>query len=290
MNLFLSEPWVRVMASSGTISRVVPVILHGDTVHVGEYQAFGLKKWCLFGAFDELPEQKLLELFVQARQQGIFKVESDFNMSRWQNRAFLAAQTTITRDFGTYLVDLTQPEEGLWEQMHPKHRNMTRRAIQDGVVVRWQLEMEEFLLLMKETYARGGREQGFSLGYLQALERILGPRLLVGVAMHGGTVQAALILPFDDQCGYYLHGASRTDGRPGASNLLHWEAMRVLKSERIKFYDLGGAMEETDDPRLAGIFRFKKRFGGVFLPCYHWEKILSTTRHWLHERLRKFNL
>ncbi len=285
MNLFLSQPWVQVMVASGAISRVYPLIVDGESVCVGEYQAFGLKKWLLFGAFESQTEQKLTELFSQAARHGVFKVESDFNMSRWQNQPFLASNTTITRTFGTYLVDLTQTESQLWSQMHAKHRNMTRRATQEGVEIQFDLNLNTFFELMVETYAKGGREHGFSLDYLHAIKKNLSDQLLLAGAIHQGVLQAALMVPFDARCGYFLHGASRTHGVPGASNLLHWEAMRWMQSNGIAHYDLGGAREQTDDPRLAGIFNFKKRFGGPFIHCYHWEKIISPLKERVHSSL-----
>ncbi|MBF0294840.1 MAG: peptidoglycan bridge formation glycyltransferase FemA/FemB family protein [Magnetococcales bacterium] len=281
--LFLSAAWMRVMVASGAIARACPVTLRDTVVHVGEYRAFGLAKWILYGALPD--ETELLSLFVQARRQGVFQVESDFNMARWQERTFLATHTRVTRPFGTYLVDLSQSEEALWEGMHPKHRNMTRRARQEGVEIRPELDLGACVALMGETYARGGREHGFSLRYLELLRRELDGRVLFWSAVHRGELQAALVLPYDGLTGYYLHGASRTGGVPGASNLLHWEAMRHLRSAGVGRYDLGGARETTDDPRLEGIFRFKQRFGGVFVHCYHWKKVVSLPRERLHALL-----
>ncbi|MBF0181250.1 MAG: GNAT family N-acetyltransferase [Magnetococcales bacterium] len=281
--LFLSEAWMRVMVASGAIARPCPVVLRDAVIHVGEYRAFGLRKWILYGSVDDATE--LLPLFDAARRQGVFRVESDFNMARWRDQTFLETHTRVTRPFGTYLVDLTQPEEALWEGMHPKHRNMTRRARQEGVEIRPELDREAFATLMRETYARGGREHGFSGRYLEALLRELDGQALFWSAVHRGELQAALIVPYDGLTGYYLHGASHAGGVPGASNLLHWEAMRHLKSVGVGHYDLGGARETTDDPRLEGIFRFKQRFGGPFVHCYHWKKVISPVRERLHALL-----
>jgi lipid II:glycine glycyltransferase (peptidoglycan interpeptide bridge formation enzyme) len=61
----------------------------------------------------------------------------------------------------------------------------------------------------------------------------------------------------------------------GSSVLVHLAAIRALQSLGVAAYDLGGARRQTEDARLAGIFRFKERFGGVFEDCLRWRIALT---------------
>lgn len=286
-SIFLSKPWLQVMVDTNAIGQIKTIHLDKDPIHVGEYRAFGQKKWILYGSFFEHEKDKLEKLFQIAKKEGVFLVESQFNMSRWKDREFLVNHCEITDDFGTYLVDLSQSEQILWKQLHGKHRNMIQKAKRLGVEIRFELNLDDFLELMNQTYQKGQKENRFSFGYLQSLKKHLGSNLLLAGAYQDDILQAGLMVPFDQDRGYYLHGASRPGGSTGASNLLHWQIMQNLMEKGIHHYDLGGARLQTDDSRLQGIFRFKSRFGGRFEPCYYWQKTVSSNRLLVHNTLKK---
>ncbi len=46
----------------------------------------------------------------------------------------------IAAPYGTYIIDLTQPEETLWSNLHSKHRNVVRNAMKKGVEIRSGME------------------------------------------------------------------------------------------------------------------------------------------------------
>lgn len=283
MSLFLESAWLEVMQACGTVSGQEEVTLeNGRVIHVGVARGYGQARWLLFGSWEEESGVDLEPLLRAARQRGAFQVESRFNMARWQEEQVSRYGVEQLEPFGTYQVDLTQNEETLWQRVHGKHRNGIRRARDLGVTIQWELDRERFLEVMEMTYQRGNRSNPFRRDYFQALFGKLAHRMLTVQALWNGAFQAGAVIPFDRRQGYYLHGATIDAPVTGAANLLQWEVMRELQRRGVTAYDLGGARLQTDDPRLQGIFRFKERFGGAFVPCCHWQKVVNWRRATLH--------
>lgn len=289
MSFFLDEPWLTVLSQAGMISRKRPINVNDRKLWVGEYQNFGQRKWILYGSWDEHNHQGLEHVFRQAHAAGIFQVECAFNMARWTNREILeTVGATITEPFGTYVVDLSLDEQTLWSGLHGKHRNMVRRAEKDGLEIRFNLDLDPFIALMNETYARGNKNNPFPRTYFEHLFSKRSERMLLIGAFSPAGLEAGAIVPYDMSRGWFLHGASRDNGFPGAANLVHWRTMLALRDLSVGRYDLGGARQHTDDPRLQGIFRFKERFGGMFEPCWYWCKTIHPTRKIFHDLLYRY--
>jgi len=210
-----------------------------------------------------------------ARRNRVDLVESTFNMARWGEAIRDLVRDGRVEEFGTYVVDLAAGIAAVREGIHKKHRQGLRKAEKADLEVRTAADPVAFAELMQLTYAHGGKDNPFTASYLR---RLLAPgalsQLYVGV-YERGVLAAGLVVPFDERRGYYLHGASRRDAGPGASILGQVVVMEQLVARGVPTYDLGGARRETDDPRLAGIFRFKRRFGGTFEPCLRWRLPLT---------------
>ncbi|MBF0126848.1 MAG: GNAT family N-acetyltransferase, partial [Magnetococcales bacterium] len=188
---------------------------------------------------------------------------------RWPESG-LPPPAEVSMPFGTYLVPLAATPEALWSGLHPHHRRQISKAKKAGVEVVWHWDATRFHPLLEETYALGGKKTQFSVPYLRTLLHHLQGRVLTVGAVNAGELVAALMIPHDAARGYYLHGGRSVGAPSGAAHLLHWEVMLRLRSMGVGAYDLGGARLETEDPRLAGIFTFKSRFGGLFEPCVWW--------------------
>ncbi len=222
------------------------------------------------------PSKSLGALLRLARFNGVDVVESFSNMARWDpDEVGHLIENGRTESFGTYTVDLLQGIDAVRAGMHSKHRYGLRKALAANLEARFDLSPSQFDGLMQTTYKRGGKDNPFSEPYLN---RLIGNEdfscLSIGVYSEN-RLEAALIVPFDNRRGYYLHGASRSDAAKGASIFGQVAAMEALISRGIPTYDLGGARAETDDKRLQGIFRFKKRFKGPFEPSLRWRLPLS---------------
>ncbi|NGZ07663.1 MAG: GNAT family N-acetyltransferase [Magnetococcales bacterium] len=286
-NPFLNKPWLEVMRATRSISAIEPVTIGSQTLHVGVVRTKGQTRWDLFGSFADPDGSGLEELFQVARHRGAMAVACRFNMARWPEEVVTRLGCELLEPFGTYQVDLTQDENRLWHNLHPKHRNAIRRARELGVTVTTTLHFPTFCQAMQATYQRGDRDNPFSAAYFSALEQQMQGHML-GVTAHvAGAFQAGAIIPYGTVCGFFLHGATIDAPTPGAATLLHWEIMRLLKEREVASYDLGGARPNSDDPRLQGIFRFKERFGGPFEPCRHWQRVVHPGRHLWHRLLTR---
>lgn len=287
MSIFLSKNWVNAAAECYAYIQPRRIELGDDEIYLGESNFFGFKKWRLYGEFESDVERKLALLFKRSKAERVFLVESNFNMSRWQCRDILQKQARIVMDFGTYMVLLSPSEAEIWQKVRSHHRRAIRKAGKMGVEVRFELNLTEFKELLDQTFARGGKRNRQGLPCLTAIQKNLKSNLILAGAYHEGVLQSGVVVPYDESRGYFLLAATATACAPGSSNLLHWAVIKELKSRGVKGYDLGGARRLTDDPRLQGIFKFKERFGGEFVDCYYWEKVVDQRAYTVYRALRR---
>lgn len=162
----------------------------------------------------------------------------------------------------TIYIDLTKSEEGLLAEMHEKTRYNIRLAEKRGVKITEGENLEGFISLLKKTEER----QSFyshPANYYRTLWETLRRENMVYLLTADG--MAAIMLLRYKNFLYYAYGGSDPKYREMmASNLLHWEAIKLGKRLGCKIYDLWGSYKdkpEESDPWW-GIYRFKKGFGG----------------------------
>ena len=62
-------------------------------------------------------------------------------------------------EFGTYRLDLAKSEEELFKNLHPKHRNVIRKAEKDSVIIKFGAEyIDNCYNIIKRTYMRQGKD------------------------------------------------------------------------------------------------------------------------------------
>ena len=174
-------------------------------------------------------------------------------------------------EWGSYVIDLTQSEDKILQNMHSKHRNVVRKAIRDGVEVKETQDIKIVYENLKETMLRLNR------GYpsIEELERVKNFSKFY-IALKDGVVQGSCVLPYNKHGAYYLYGGSIERPYTGSLNYMHYFAMLELKKEGIKEYDFMGArVEVKKGSKLEGIQRFKSRFGGELKRGYLWKHIYS---------------
>jgi lipid II:glycine glycyltransferase (peptidoglycan interpeptide bridge formation enzyme) len=183
--------------------------------------------------------------------------------------------------FGSYVLDLAQSEQQLWNNLHSKHRNVIRNAQKKGVEVRTGPEhLETAYGLVRDSFMRSAK--GFvgrmrvglrlDLDTFKSQVLALGENVKIFVAAHEGVVQGCAVLPFSAHAAYYMHGGSIPNPLTGATNLLQWEAIRLFQGLGVRRYDFFGARVEPEKgSKLEGIMKFKERFGGQFVRGYMWK-------------------
>lgn len=178
--------------------------------------------------------------------------------------------------YGTFIVDLTQTEEALWTNLHSKHRNVIRNAINKGVEIRCGLEhFSTAYELTRETLKRS--KLGFmSYGEFERFVRGLNENVKIFVAFNQGSPQGCAVLPFSSHSAYYLYGGSVSSPLTGAMNLLQWEAIRTFRNLGVKHYDFVGVrINPEKGSKQEGLMAFKQRFGGRLTQGYMWKYSLN---------------
>ncbi len=254
----------------------------GDRVHawmaVREIAAPGVfRRWLLlcephFAVDSPVNQgQALAALVAMARANRVDTVRCRSIFADWtgpdlSSLADLEGVEVEHEDVGSYLLDLSASPDAWIANLHSKHRYAFRRGVRDGVAVHPAVEATTFISLMETTYQRGGKSNPFKAAYLRQL--IEAPRVptCVASATVDDAVQAAVIVAHDANQAWFIHGVSIDHPATGASVLCHLEIMTQLKARGVTTYDLGGAVENDEDPRIAGITRFKSRFGAPFRP------------------------
>mgnify|MGYP001567109205 FL=1 len=170
----------------------------------------------------------------------------------------------------TTIVDLTQSEDKIADNMKPKTRYNIRLAEKKGVTANI-VELDHFddlVRLMQQTAER----DKFSLHeierYRKMLETLRGSdcKAFMAMAFYEGRPLAANIMIDAFGMRTYLHGASSNLYRNVmAPYALHDFLIRDAKAKGLKAYDFWGIAppEAGEDHPWAGISRFKNGFGGV---------------------------
>lgn len=179
--------------------------------------------------------------------------------------------------FGSYRLRLDRPLEEIWSGLHQKHRNAIRAAERAGVDVReGPDQFDACFRIYSETMIRNGMGHD-SRDFLQAMLGSADFSVFCAVSWDGDRPLSAIFAPYNRQGAYYLHGGSIDEGgKGGANNLLHYQAIRAFHEAGARVYDFVGARVSADiGDRLAGIQRFKARFGGDLHEGLLWKQDVS---------------
>ncbi|MBF0191049.1 MAG: GNAT family N-acetyltransferase [Magnetococcales bacterium] len=278
-HFFLGSAWMEVMRKAGHIHRSIAIHTTPDPIWLGESALLKGKYWHLYGTPEPNTENDLRQILYQAKRQKAITVQCRYNMARWVDREMLERNgCQIIEPFGTWVIDLTQDLQTLWNQLHPHHRRLVRKAMRLPDLEMRPLErLQDLVPMLESTYQRGGKSNPFSMPYLEAVQSMEDPRLIRRGVYFQDRLIAGLVVPYDAQRGYFLHGGIADDAPGGISAWMHWQIFALLRELSIPEYDLGGARPDSPDPRLRGISLFKERFGGTFKPCWYFE---SCFRPW----------
>jgi lipid II:glycine glycyltransferase (peptidoglycan interpeptide bridge formation enzyme) len=168
----------------------------------------------------------------------------------------------------TRIIDLTQSEDDILAQMHPKGRYNIGVARKHGIEVRegTEKDIDGFYNLLTGTGGRDGFRISKKSHYSRFLSDLEGSFLLI--AERQGKPIAGLLGVRWNTTGIYYYGASSYEDRQLMTPyLLQWEAMRKCKADGCLTYDLFGVSPKPapkNDPWI-GISDFKRKFGGTVI-------------------------
>jgi hypothetical protein len=184
-----------------------------------------------------------------------FPAESGFATTRW----------------GTFLIDLTRPEETLWNGIKRESRKSIKEGRTQGIEVERLTDKEglnRYLYLLEETRERLGL--ALPPNYPdEAMWELLWPsgELQIFVAKAGNRLCGGLgVLVFNRVI--FEIAAARSSNIPGsehAGDLIKWAIISWGASTGQRVYDLSGVSPSPTDSKEEGIRRFKSKFGGNYV-------------------------
>jgi lipid II:glycine glycyltransferase (peptidoglycan interpeptide bridge formation enzyme) len=167
----------------------------------------------------------------------------------------------------TFVIDLTRSEEDLLKSMHPKTRYNIRVAQKHNVTIKEdnsEKAFEAYVKLSRETTNRQGfyaHNETYARTMWNIMHKAGVARLWT--ATYEGNILVAWIVFIHDGVMYYPYGASSRDHREVmAPNLLLWELIRWGKQQKLRAFDLWGAIGPNPDPKdpWYGFHRFKEGY------------------------------
>lgn len=170
----------------------------------------------------------------------------------------------------TFVMDLTQTEEQIFDNCKSKTRYNIRLARRKGVEIvedTSQEGLEDYLTLLAETTSRQrfyAHDDKYYRTLFSKFQDSGNMRILK--ANYQGKVITAWILFFFNGVAYYPYGASSREHREVmANNLMMWEALMLAKREGCAKFDMWGSLGPNPDPKHKwhGFHRFKEGYGGV---------------------------
>ncbi len=222
------------------------------------------------GGVDNEKNWRELIKYIKEKECIFFKFEPS-NVEQLPD--FVKRSKRVVRDvnpMATMVLDVSKIVREIFQSFHQKTRYNINLAERKGLSVKWEKNFPVFWELMKKTGARDGFGLHPEKNYAAAVSS---PATRQVTIYSGNTPVAAGCFWITNDICYYLYGASDHDFRQlMAPYLVQWEAIKMTKNARCKYYDFFGvaprinaAGEEYEyDPkhRYAGVTRFKLGFNG----------------------------
>jgi len=190
--------------------------------------------------------------------------------------------------YGSYVVDLREPEEVLWRNIGRITRQNIGTAKKDGLRIDCGLErFDEAYALIKETFARS------KLPFMsyEALRRFmvgLGENGKLLTADYKGVLQSCVIYGFSDSCAYAIYAGNAAPQHQGANKLIYWEAYRLFKQLGVARFDFVGArINPAKGSKNEAINLFKQRLGAKLIQGYIWKYPLRPYKAFVYSQAVK---
>jgi lipid II:glycine glycyltransferase (peptidoglycan interpeptide bridge formation enzyme) len=123
----------------------------------------------------------------------------------------------------------------------------------------------------------------------EKMVRSLGDNIEIWVAYHRDAVQGCIVVPFSQHSAYYVYGGSIPQPIVGATNLLHWEAIRHFRGLMVKQYDFVGVRIDPErGSKQEGLMQYKQRFGGRLSKGFMWKYSISQLKNAVYSLAVRF--
>jgi len=229
--------------------RVETIALGGD-LDVGEEKLF-------LNSVIEYFKSRGIDIIIPATTNSIFRTYPD---------------GADAAPYGSYVIDLCQPEDILWKNIDRITRQNINTAHKKGVSIRSGSEhIDEAYALVMDTFRRS------KLPFMShdAFKRYLsglGEHGMIMIADYQGIAQSHVVFAFSDYCAYAVYAGNIAKQHQGANKLLYWEAIRLFKKLGVQRYDFVGArIAPEKGSKEWAINSLKKHFGAKLIQGYMWK-------------------
>ncbi|MDD2636381.1 MAG: peptidoglycan bridge formation glycyltransferase FemA/FemB family protein [Bacteroidales bacterium] len=186
-------------------------------------------------------------------------------------------------EIGTLTVDLTIPENELFNLVNSENRRQIRKSKKLNTLVQFgQENLETFY----KTYKSTGKKKGISIepiSYFEAISSYLNKNYLIGVCKNDSSVFAGVFDIFDYTAAYsFYSGTTDNIFIKGAKKHLIWDEFMLLKSKGLKKYHFGGfRLNLNIENDLYNVQVFKQQMAAKITKGYHFIKVINPLRYYL---------
>jgi len=161
----------------------------------------------------------------------------------------------------TYVIDLNQPLDVIWDGMHSSRRRDIRKAEKSNIQIA-ENDLISFLELNEETFRRQKKrinlKKFWKIIFNECSKRNC---CKIWTAYLNNEPIASLFLIWDNKRAYYIGGGINQNSQ-GIMSLLMWNAIKASKEMGLKEFDFEG----SDIPTIEMYFR---KFGGTIRPILY---------------------
>jgi hypothetical protein len=174
--------------------------------------------------------------------------------------------------YGTYIIDLHEPEDILWRNVRKIYRQNILRAQRDGVTIRSGVQnFDAAYTLVRDTFRRS-KLPFMSCDSFRRYVFGLGEYCKILVAYYNETAQGCTVYAFSNYCAYAVYGGSIDEVHQGAIKLVDWEAIRTFRDMGVRMFDFVGArIDPSEGSKQDTINSYKRRLGGKLKTGYIWK-------------------
>jgi hypothetical protein len=187
--------------------------------------------------------------------------------------------------YGTYVIDLTRPEETLWANIDRITRQNIKSASRSGVRVRdaAETELDQAYSLIRNTFKRSDLPFMDMRSFRDFISG-LGEYGKVLVADYKDTPQSYVVFGYSDHSAYAIYAGNSAFQQPGANKLLYWEAIRLFRNLGVRLYDFFGTrIQPEKGSKQEALGLFKKRFGAELKQGYMWKFPFHVVKYLFYE-------
>jgi hypothetical protein len=173
----------------------------------------------------------------------------------------------VSRSRFSYLIDLSQAEEKLWENLSSEKRKSINKAAKDGLEVKASNDHETIYSLAMKSLERNalGKNNDVIRKIIFSFARPENSFVFI-VYNNNVAIGASFCVIEGDKAVYLFGGFDHENKHHGAGVSCMWQSILEAKKRGLKYFDFEGSM----DPKIERYFR---EFGGELITYFCVQKV-----------------